>query len=44
MDLSTLEAVLNSNLIGQHLAISEIIQSLGHFYNHTSSGNFYYFF
>jgi hypothetical protein len=40
MELSTLEAVLNANLIGQHLAVNEIIQALGHFYNQSSSSGF----
>lgn len=33
IELSTLEAVLKANLIGQQLAVKELVQALGQFYN-----------
>jgi hypothetical protein len=33
MDVSTLDAVLKSNVIGQNLAVREIVDAIGDFYN-----------
>jgi ATP-dependent Clp protease ATP-binding subunit ClpA len=36
MDLSTLDAVLKANVIGQSLAVREIVDALGTFYNRSA--------
>ncbi len=35
IDISTLDAVLKANIIGQHLAVREIVDALDNFYNRT---------
>ena len=39
MDVSTLDAVLKANIIGQNLALSEIVDGLQNFYDRTAESN-----